>query len=373
MVFLIICFFLSGKNVTEREILNQIKDLSYSLFNARPAMLATLKVQDNDSCDELDKEAWVMDANFDVAVSLMKYEAKLDTRLAENVMETIYRVLKADERDVNAWMNKAMFETLKAPSDLFSAMEALTRAKGLLVEVNPSNEARVQYGFWLCTMMNDDLTQRQRGIQLLAESLEGEEAGERVRHHYLYLKCLALEFHKKSWKATETSCRPFIEQCIKIFKIKHAQYQLQMFLMLANVQRNDNVARQFKSATTLREEFGKTPDIKFCIGQVDELLSANSDIKLFVNTYVRIAQLVLHFAVSRSHPEDKVHQYLDKALYYAEQKGTPSRHLKGPLVCAKVFLYKWAIKYYAANKDAVDEAIKQSRGFEELKLSKCKC
>ena len=77
--------------------------------------------------------------------------------------------------------------------------------------------------------------------------------------------------------------------------------------------------------------------------------------------------------MSRSHPEDKVHQYLDEALYYAEQKGAPSRHLKGPLVCAKVFLYKWAIKYYAANKDAVDEAIKQSRGFEELKLSKCKC
>ena len=156
-------------------------------------------------------------------------------------------------------------------------------------------------------MMNDDLTQLQRGIQLLAISLEGEEGKDRVRHHYLYLKCLALHLHKNSWKATETLCKPFIEQCIKIFKIKHAQYQLQMFLILANVQRNDNVARQFKSTAILREVFGETPDIEFCIGRVDELLSANPDIKLFVNTYARIAQLVLHFAVSTSHPEDKLH------------------------------------------------------------------
>ena len=154
-------FLLAAKNVSEREILNQIKELPYSLFNAQPNKPVTLKVQDNDSCDDLEKEMWVMDANFDVAVSLMNYEAKSNTRLAENVMETINRVLKADERDVNAWMNKAMFETLKAPSDLFSAMEALTREKELLAE------ARVQYGFWLSTMMNDDLTQRQRGIQLL--------------------------------------------------------------------------------------------------------------------------------------------------------------------------------------------------------------
>ena len=87
-----------------------------------------------------------MDANFDVAVSLMKYEAKLNTKLADNIMETINRVLKADERDVNVWMNKAMFKTLKAPSNLVSAMEALTRAKELLVEVDQLNDARVQYG-----------------------------------------------------------------------------------------------------------------------------------------------------------------------------------------------------------------------------------
>ena len=140
-------FFLAGKKVTEQEILNQIKQLPYSLFNAQPNSLVTLKVQENDSCDELEKEMWVMDANFDVAVSLMKYEAKLDTRLADNVMETINRVLKADERDVNAWMNKAMFETLKAPSDLFSATEALTRAKELVVEVDSLNEANMDFGY----------------------------------------------------------------------------------------------------------------------------------------------------------------------------------------------------------------------------------
>ena len=328
----------------------KVDALLYNLFRETPKDLKLLRMQ------EINEDAWVMSTNFNFTVKLMRYQQKIDTKIDPKNKDITDGSLKSNPTDIHAWINKAMYHILIVSSDvsydLNQAKEAYEKALKLLGHEGAASEAKIQYAYWLCTMMNDDLNKREEGIEIFREELSTQESD--PRHHYLYMKVLGIHLNRLPANVTKSQkteiAREFRDQIQYLNCSESPNFKMQMFLYLADVQRHDTGKIILGELENLRLPFGR-PSIKFCIKQIDQILNGHKSIPLFANFYARIGLCLLKDAWEGN--PNEIEDNLNTALSYAEQyKNYPeSRFQMGAITCARIILAQWAVKYFAEKKD----------------------
>ena len=223
---------------------------------------------------EINEDAWVMSTNFNATVKLMRYQEKIDTEIDQETKDFIESSLKLNPNDIHAWINKAMYNILIFPSDLDQAKEDYDKASELHENESSALEAKFQYAFWLCTMMNDDLNKRKEGIKIFRDELSTRESD--PRHHYLYMKVLGIHLNRLPQDVDKSErheiAKQFKDQIERLFYSENPNFQLQMFLCLAEVQRHDTGKIILNELQILDLPFCR-PNIKFCIWQIEQINS----------------------------------------------------------------------------------------------------
>ena len=155
---------------------------------------------------EINEDSWAMSTNFNVTVKLMRYQQKIDTKIDPETKDIIDGSLESNPNDIQAGIYKAMYHILIVSSDvsydLNQTKEAYEMALKLLGDEGAASEAKIQYAYWLCTMMNDDLNKRDEGIETFRDELGTRESF--LRHHYLYMKVLGIHLNRLPANVTKS-------------------------------------------------------------------------------------------------------------------------------------------------------------------------